>query len=452
MADRVPHVVILGGGFGGLYAARALRKANVAVTVLDKKNHHTFQPLLYQVATAGLNPADIAAPIRRILRHQKNTEVLLAEVESIDTAGKKVLWKGGGEVAYDYLIVATGATHSYFNHPEWSRFAPGLKTLEDALEMRKRIFFAFEAAEREQDPELHKAWLTFAIVGAGPTGVELAGTLAEIAKKTLARDFRTIDPTKSRILLIEAGKEVLAAYVPELQAKARKQLDHLGVEVRTDARVTGIDLTGVSLGDERIQARTVLWAAGVQASPILKSLGVPLDRAGRVVVEPDLSIPGHPEVFVIGDAASIQQDGKPVPGVARAAMDGGGQTAKNILRSLRGEARVPYRYSDPGSLATIGRGAAIADFGKLKLSGFLAWMAWLLIHILFLIGFKNRFFVLLEWAMAYLTYDRGARLITGNLPEVETKVPMLPPSVRRPVVLADGATPAIVGKEAAPPR
>lgn len=428
--ERKRRVVIIGGGFGGLYAARALARADVEITLLDRRNHHTFQPLLYQVATAGLNPADIAVPIRRILRRQKNVTVLLDEAASIDAEAGRVTLKDSGVLGYDFLIVATGATHSYFAHPEWERFAPGLKTIEDALEMRKRVFFAFEAAEREADPELHRDWLTFVIVGGGPTGVELAGTLAEIAKKTLAEDFRHIDPTRSRILLLEGGPHVLAAFVPALRDKARAQLDKIGVEVRTSAKVTGIDAGGVQVGGERIAARTVLWAAGVAASPLVRSLGAPLDHAGRVLVEPDLTVPGHPEIYVIGDVAARIQDGKPVPGVARAAIDGGRHAARDILRVIAGEPRRPFVYSDPGILATIGRGAGVADFGRLKLSGFLAWMAWLFIHILFLVGFRNRFAVVLEWAMAYLTYDRGARLITGKLPDVQTRALAAPASVR----------------------
>lgn len=424
------HVVIIGGGFGGLYAARALRKADVEVTLIDRRNHHTFQPLLYQVATAGLNPSDIAVPIRRILREQKNVRVLLAEAEGVDTARRRVLFAGGGSVAYDHLIIATGATHSYFAHPEWEKVAPGLKTIEDALEMRKRIFFAFEAAEREEDPERYREWLTFVIVGAGPTGVELAGTLAEIAKKTLAQDFRRIDPTRARILLLEGSPNLLGAYVPALRDKAKQQLEKLGVEVRLDARVTKIDGEGVMLGDERIHSRTVLWAAGVAGSTLLKSLGAPLDRAGRVLVDETLSIPEHPEVTVIGDAAARMQDGVLVPGVARAAIDGGRHAAKNIVRAIAGQPPLPFHYADPGMLATIGRGAAIADFGKMKLSGFVAWLAWLFIHILFLIGFRNRFAVVLEWAAAYVTYDRGARLITGRLPDTGTMAVAAPPSQR----------------------
>lgn len=441
MNENRPHVVIIGGGFGGLYAARALAKADVDVTLIDRRNHHTFQPLLYQVATAGLNPADIAVPIRRILRKQKNVRVLLAECEGVDVDRRRVRFHGGGSAAYDYLIIATGATHSYFSHPEWERLSPGLKTIEDALEIRKRIFFAFEAAEREDDPDRFREWLTFVIVGAGPTGVELAGTLAEIAKKTLAEDFRRIDPTRARILLLEGSPKLLGAYVPELRDKAKHQLERLGVEVRLNAQVTAIDEDGVMLGDEHIASRTVLWAAGVAASPLVKSLGAPLDRAGRVLVEPDMSIPGHPEVVVIGDAAARVQDGVPVPGVARAAIDGGRHAARNIMRAIRGQPPEPFVYKDPGMLATIGRGAAIADFGKLKLSGFVAWLAWLFIHILFLVGFRNRFAVVLEWAAAYFTYDRGARLITGRLPDAGARALAAPPSKRQ-------ATEAKVGAEA----
>jgi NADH dehydrogenase len=426
-----PHVVILGGGFGGLYAARALAHARVRVTLVDRRNHHTFQPLLYQVATAGLNPADIAVPIRHILRRQKNACVLLAEAERVDVDDRRVLFKGGGSVDYDYLVVATGATHSYFNHPEWEKVAPGLKTIEDALEIRKRVFFAFEAAERESDPEIQREWLTFVIIGGGPTGVELAGTLAEIARKTLADDFRRIDPRSATILLLEGGPSILTAYVPELREKALAQLQHLGVEVRLGAKVTGVDARGVTVGEDHIAARTVLWAAGVAASPLVRSLGAPLDRAGRVQVEPDLSLPGHPEVFVIGDVATLTVDGAPIPGVARAAIDGGKHAAKNIERAIEGSPPLPFRFKNPGMLATIGRNKAVADFGSFKVSGFVAWLAWLFIHILFLVGFRNRFAVVLEWAASYLTYARGARLITGKLPDAGTSVVAAPPSMRR---------------------
>ncbi len=423
MNESLHHVVIIGGGFGGVYAARTLSRAPVRITILDRKNHHTFQPLLYQVATAGLNPADIAAPIRRIFRRQRNVEVLLADVSAINPAEKSVSLSEGGEIAYDTLILATGATHSYFGHDEWARFAPGLKTLEDALEIRKRVFFAYEAAEREHDPERRKALLTFVVVGGGPTGVELAGALAEIAMTTLTYDFRHIDPTRARILLLEAAPSVLGTYPEDLREKARAQLEHLGVTVRTGAMVTAIDSEGVTLraahngtGEERIEAATVLWGAGVAASPLARSLGVPLDRAGRVKVEPDLTIPGHPDVYAIGDVMAFEQDGALVPGVAPVAIQSGKHAGKNIRRALSGKAREPFRYLDKGSLATIGRAAAVAELGKLKLSGFLAWLAWILIHIFFLIGYRNRVLVLFEWAWSYITYDRGARLITGNLP------------------------------------
>jgi NADH dehydrogenase len=333
-------------------------------------------------------------------------------------------------VFYDYLIIATGATHSYFGHPEWEKVAPGLKTIEDALEIRKRVFFAFEAAERDPDAVETQEWLTFVVVGGGATGVELAGTLAEIARKTLAREFRRIDPRKARVLLLEGGPSLLAVYTQAQRDKAQKELEHLGVEVRLKAQVTAMDKSGVMLGSERIAARTVLWAAGVAASPLVRSLGVPLDRAGRVLVEPDLTVPGHPEVYVIGDAAAHMQDGAPVPGVARAAMTGGQHAVTNIRRTLRGEPRLPFVYKNLGMLATIGRNSAIADFGKLKLSGFVAWVAWLLIHIMMLIGYRNRFVVLFEWALAYLTYDRGARLITGKLPEMEADKLVDPASVK----------------------
>ncbi|KYG05124.1 pyridine nucleotide-disulfide oxidoreductase [Sorangium cellulosum] len=412
------HVVIIGAGFGGLYAAKALRREPVRVTVIDRRNHHTFQPLLYQVATAGLNASDIAAPIRRVLRKQKNTSVLLAEVTAIDPARKRVIFEDG-EIGYDKLIVAAGASHSYFGHDEWAPFAPGLKTVEDALEIRRRVLLAFEAAERETDPARRKAWMTFVVVGAGPTGVELAGALSELARHTLVREFRRINPRDARIVVVEGAGQVLPSYVPELGEKARAQLVALNVEVRTRRLVTGIDEDGVSIGDERIEAKTVLWGAGVAASPLARSLGVPLDRAGRVLVEPDLTVPGHEDVYVIGDLASLkQEDGKPVPGVAPAAIQEGRHAARNMARAVRGQPRLPFRYRDKGSMATIGRAAAVADFGKVKLSGFLAWLAWLLVHVLFLIGFRSRFLVLFSWALSYLTYERASRLITGETPRL----------------------------------
>jgi NADH:ubiquinone reductase (H+-translocating) len=410
-----PHVVIVGAGFGGLAAARALNKAPVRLTLLDRRNHHLFQPLLYQVATAALNPSDIAVPIRSIVRRQKNVTVLMGEAVAVDPAARK-LKLADGDLDYDYLVLATGATHSYFGHDDWAPYAAGLKTIEDATEIRRRVLVAYEVAEREKDPERQREWLTFVIVGAGPTGVELAGALAEISRHALARDFRAIDPTRARILLLEGGPRVLPPFPPELSEKAREQLVRLGVEVRTGGQVTAIDAGGVSIGPERIAARTVLWAAGVAASPLARSLGAPLDRAGRVQVTPELTVPGRPEIFVLGDLATLQQDGKPLPGVAPAAMQAGRHTAENLRRVVRGEPMLPFRYKDKGSLAVIGRGAGVAEFPKSTWSGAIAWWAWLLIHIFYLIGFRNRVLVLMQWAWAYLTYQRGARLITGGPP------------------------------------
>jgi NADH:quinone reductase (non-electrogenic) len=408
-----PQVVIIGGGFAGLCAARALRRAPVQVTLLDRRNHHVFQPLLYQVATAGLSAPDIAAPIRHILRRQRNVHVVMGDVARIDAGRRAVVLADGGEVPYDALVLATGATHSYFGHPEWETHAPGLKSLEDALEIRRRLLLAFERAEREDDEARRRAFLTFVVIGAGPTGVELAGTVAELARHTLRDEFHRIDPSRARVVLLDAADRVLPPYVPELSDKARRQLEHLGVEVRTGARVTGVDAEGVTTeGAGRIESRTVLWGAGVAASPLGRSLGVPLDRAGRVIVQPDLSVPGHPEVFVTGDLAHLEQDGAPVPGVAPAAMQMGRHAARNVRRLLRGEATQPFRYRDKGSLATIGRNSAVAQFGRrLRISGFLAWLAWLGVHIFFLIGFRNRFVVMTDWAVAYFTYQRHARLI-----------------------------------------
>jgi NADH:ubiquinone reductase (H+-translocating) len=413
---NAPHVVIVGAGFGGLYAARRLGRAPVRVTVVDRRNHHLFQPLLYQVATAGLNPADIAAPIRSVLRKARNTAVILAEATAID-APKNRLVLSDGELRYDYLIVATGATHSYFGHDDWAAYAPGLKSIEDALDIRRRVFLAYEAAERETDAARRRDWMTFVIVGAGPTGVEMAGALAEISRQALAHDFRHIDPRQARIFLVEGLPRVLPGYPPDLSAKAQAQLERLGVAVRTGVRVTGVDAGGVTLGGEKIGARTVVWAAGVQASPLARSLGVPLDRAGRVHVNPDLTVPGYENVYVIGDLAALEQDGQPVPGVSPAAIQEGRHAATNVERAVRGEPRLPFRYWDKGSFATIGRGAAVGTMLKhLKLSGFLAWLAWLGIHIFFLIGFRNRFVVVFNWAYSYLTFRRGARLITGVPP------------------------------------
>jgi NADH:ubiquinone reductase (H+-translocating) len=409
-----PHVVIIGGGFAGLEAARGLRRAAVRVTLLDRRNHHVFQPLLYQVATAGLSAPDIAAPIRHILRRQRNVHVLLGDVARIDAARRTVVL-ADGELPYDALVLATGATHSYFGHAEWEAHAPGLKSLEDALEIRRRLLLAFEEAEREGDEARRRAFLTFVVVGAGPTGVELAGTVAELARHTLRDEFHRIDPAAASVILLEAADRVLPPYLPELSEKARRQLERLGVEVRTGARVTGIDAGGVTTEGThagRIESRTVLWGAGVAASPLGRSLDAPVDRAGRVMVRPDLSVPEHPEVFVAGDLAHLEQDGAPVPGVAPAAMQMGRHAARNVRRLLGGEATQPFRYRDKGSLATIGRNSAVAQFGRrLKISGFPAWLAWLLVHIFFLIGFRNRIVVMADWAVAYFTYQRHARLI-----------------------------------------
>ncbi|MBL8624263.1 MAG: NAD(P)/FAD-dependent oxidoreductase [Myxococcales bacterium] len=414
-----PHVVILGGGFGGLTAARALAKAPVRVTLVDRRNHHLFQPLLYQVATAALNPSDIAYPIRAVLAKQANARVLLADARGIDPV-RRVVTLDDGELAYDYLVVATGATHSYFGHDDWSTHAPGLKSIEDALEIRRRVFLAYEAAEREADPAAQAAWLRFVVVGAGPTGVELAGALGEIGLHTLAKDFRTIDPTRVEVLLVEGNPRVLGGFTPKLGTAAEASLGRRHVTVRCNTKVTAVDAGGVEvqLADgrrERIEARTVLWAAGVKASPLAASLGVPLDGAGRVKVEGDLSIPGHPEVFVVGDLAACAFDGKPVPGVCQGAIQGGRHAARMIRADLGSGKRAPFRYKDKGSLATIGRASAVAQIGARSHHGFFAWLLWWVIHIFYLIGFKNRFFVMLSWAWSWLTFQRGARLITGEV-------------------------------------
>lgn len=410
-----PRVVIIGAGFGGLYAAQALRRAPVEVTVIDRRNHHLFQPLLYQVATAALSPGDIAYPIRAILSRQKNTRVLLAEANAIDAKKRKVMLKDG-EVEYDYLIIATGASHAYFGHDEWEQAAPGLKTLEDALEIRRRILYAFEQAEREPDANRRKALLTFVVVGGGPTGVELAGAIAEISRQVLRRDFRAIDPSEARVILVEAGPRILATYPENLSAKAKGALEKLGAEVWTNSPVTSITAQKVVIGMQEVPCATTLWAAGVKASPLAKSLGVNQDKAGRVLVEPDLSVPGLPEIFVIGDLAVFtHQTGKPLPGVAPVAIQQGRQAARNILCSIGGKPRRAFHYLDKGTLATIGRAAAVADFGALKISGFFAWLAYLFVHIFFLIGFRNRFVVMFEWAWAYITMQRSARLITGDI-------------------------------------
>ena len=409
-----PHVVIVGGGFGGLDAARALAGAPVRVTLLDRHNHHVFQPLLYQVATAALSPGDIASPIRWILRHQANVEVLLADVRAIDP-DKKLVVTDRDPVSYDYLIVATGATHAYFGHADWAAHAPGLKTLDDALEMRRRVLLAFERAERESDPDVQRRLLTFAIVGGGPTGVELAGALAEIARQTLRDDFRHIRPETARIVLMEGGPSLLAAFPDALRTAARVDLESLGVEVRTGAVVTAIDADGVTAGGERIPAQTILWAAGVAASPLAASLGVPLDRAGRVAAEAALTVPGRPDIFVAGDICAFVLDGAPLPGVAQVAKQQGAHAARNVLRAIRREPLQPFRYVNYGNVATIGRGAAVVDIGPIRASGWLAWLFWLFLHIFWLIGFRNRIAVLGEWAWSYVTLQRRVRLITGKI-------------------------------------
>jgi NADH dehydrogenase len=408
-----PRIVIVGGGFGGLAAAKALRHVDADVTLVDRRNHHLFQPLLYQVATAGLSGPDIAYPIRRILKRQRNTRVLMAEVRRVDRA-RRVLILADAEIPYDALILAPGAVDQWFGHDEWAEHAPGLKSLEDALEMRSRMLRAFEGAERETDAAKRAALLTFVVVGGGPTGVELAGTIAEVARTTMAQDFRNFDPRSARVLLVEGSERVLQSFPTELSYAAKHQLERLGVEVVLGRRVEAIDAEGVRIGEERIAARTVLWGAGVRASPLLTTLDVPLDRAGRVPVRDDLSIDGDDRVFVIGDAAAIAVDGKPVPGVAPAAMQMGRHAGENVLRFLRSEPRRAFRYVDKGSLATIGRRSAVADFGRFRCTGFLAWFLWLAIHIVFLIGFRSRFVVLFEWAWAYVTYQRGARVILAR--------------------------------------
>lgn len=409
-----PHVVIIGGGFGGLYAARALKRVPVRVTLLDRRNHHLFQPLLYQVATAALSPGDIASPIRWILRRQSNVEVLLADAVSVDVSRRKVVLTDG-ETDYDYLIVATGATHAYFGHDEWRPVAPGLKTLEDALGIRRRVLLAFERAEREPDPERRAALLTFVVIGGGPTGVEMAGALAEISRQSLARNFRHFDPGSARIVLLEGGPHLLGGFPDSLRAFALKDLQRLGVVVRLNSIVSGVSPGVVRIGAESIAAETVLWAAGVAASSIGRWLGAPLDRAGRVRIQPDLTIPDHPEVFVIGDLATLDdRNGRPLPGVAQVAIQMGQHAVRNILRSIERQPLRAFEYKDLGNMATIGRASAIADFGSFKLTGSVAWLAWLFVHLLNLIGFRNRLVVLVQWAWAYFSYQRAIRLITGD--------------------------------------
>ena len=410
-----PSVVIIGGGFGGLAAAKVLRHQPVRVTLLDRHNYHLFQPLLYQVATATLSPGDIASPIRWIFRRAANVRVLLAEAEAIDTRARQVRLSDGASVGYDFLIVATGSSHSYFGNDDWSRNAPGLKTLEDAIHIRRRILLAFERAEQETDPARREELLTFVLIGGGPTGVELAGTLAEIARQTLRDEFRSIDTGEARIILVEAGETILPAFPPKLRDAARASLTRLGIEVLERTRVTDVDAHGVMLGARRLPAGTVLWAAGVIASPLVQSLDVAMDRVGRAVVEPDLSIPGHPEVFVVGDAAAfLHQGGKPLPGVAQVAIQQAAHAARVIARRLRGLPPAPFVFRDKGSMAIVGRRSGLTDLGWIAFSGTLGWLAWLFLHIFMLIGFRNRLVVLLQWAVAYFTYQRSVRLITNQ--------------------------------------
>jgi len=409
-----PRLLVIGGGFAGLWAVRALAGAPIDITLIDRCNHHLFQPLLYQVATGGLSAPAIAAPLRHILRRQKNVRVLMAEVCGIDRDARKLSLSAGDTLDFDWLLVASGATHAYFGNEKWAPYAPGLKTLDDAMHIRAQILGAFEQAELSNDPEVRAAWLNFVVVGAGPTGVELAGTLAEIARHTLKTEFRSIDPTRARVMLVEGGPRVLSGFEPAMSAKAQRQLEHLGVEVRTGAPVTAIAHDHVVVGDQRIATYTVLWAAGVAASPLGAMLGAPLDRAGRVLVEPDLSIPGYPHIFVAGDLASVKTE-QPVPGTAPAAKQMGKQVAAALLARLRGRPAPSFRYRDFGSLATIGRMAAVIQMGRLRLSGLPAWWFWLAAHVFFLIGFRNRLVVLIDWAWGYWTHQRYARIIVREV-------------------------------------
>jgi NADH dehydrogenase len=412
--DARPHVVIVGGGFGGLTAAQALESAPVRVTLLDRTNHHTFQPLLYQVAMAGLSPAEIAQPIRSIVRSEHNATVLMAEVSRIDAEKRRLDLTDGTHVDWDFLILACGAQTSYFGHDDWERAAPGLKSIEDAIEIRQRVLVSFELAERETSAARRSELLSFVVIGGGPTGVELAGALAELSKFVLDRDFRHIDPTEATVRLVEAGPRILPSFPEDLAESAVSQLQELGVKVQTGEKVTSIEPGLVRLGADSIACSVILWAAGVCANPLTATLGAPLDRSGRVMVEPDLTVPGHPRIFVIGDAARLDgKDGQPLPGVSPVAMQQARTVAKSIRRALLGRDTVPFRYFDKGSMATIGRRRAIAMVDRMHMSGFLAWMAWLFIHIWYLIGFRNRLVVLITWAWSYFTYRRGARLIMG---------------------------------------
>jgi len=429
--------VIVGGGFGGLCAAQKLAGvAGVEVTILDRRNHHLFQPLLYQVATAGLSPAEIAYPIRTIFRNKRNVRVLLGRAVAVDLA-RRVLRTDDAELAYDNLILACGARHSYFGHDEWERHAPGLKSLEEATEIRRRVLTAFELAEKATDPALQRKLLTFVVIGGGPTGVELAGALGEISRFTLARDFRNIDPRRTRVLLIEAGPRILAAFHESLAHRATSDLEALGVTVWTSTKVTRVDEDGVCLGTESVQAATVLWAAGVAPSELNRSLGVPLDRQGRIIVEPDCSLKDHPEVFIIGDQAHLEQDGQVLPGLAPVAMQQGRAVGRNLRRELAGKPRAPFRYRDKGQMATIGRRRAIVEIGRFKFAGLFAWLTWLFVHILYLIGFKNRIEVMLNWSWSYIAFSRGARLIVGGgagqpVPTAAATAPELAPTPARP--------------------
>jgi NADH dehydrogenase len=418
-----PQVVIVGGGFGGLNAALAMAKLPVEVTVVDRRNFHLFQPLLYQVATGGLSPGDITAPLRHVLRHQKNTRVLLAEVTDFDPAHREVILQNG-RLAYDYLILATGAANHYFGHGEWPAHAPGLKTIEDATEIRRRIFTAFEQAEQEQDPERRRSWLRFVVVGAGPTGVEMAGAISEIARDTLRGNFRLIQPEEAEILLLEGASRVLPAFPEDLSLKAERSLIGLGVRPRTGVRVNAIDPAGVSFagphGAQRIESRTVIWAAGVRPSPLgtklAAALGAAVDREGRVAVGPDLSVPGHPEILVIGDLARCEENGRPLPGLCPVAMQQGRHVAETVRARLEHRQARPFRYWDKGTMATIGRAKAVVDLGRLHFGGWFAWLTWLFVHLLYLVSFQNRVVVAIQWAFQYLTFNRGARLITGEPP------------------------------------
>lgn len=428
MAEAVPrpHVVVIGGGFAGLYLARGLARANVQVTLVDRRNHHLFQPMLYQVAAAALSPKDIAAPIRSILRNQANVEVLLAEVTRVDPDARVVHLDLGTQLAYDYCVVATGARHSYFGHTEWERFAPGLKSVEDALDIRRRILIAFERAEREPDPAKRHQYLTFVVIGGGPTGVEMAGAIAEIRRFALSRDFRHIDPREATVMLVEGGPRLLPSYPPDLSARAKADLRALGVEVRENTLVTGITAASVEAAGWVIPTTTVVWAAGNQASPLLETLGAPLDGQGRALVEPDCTVPGHPELFVLGDAAAfLHQSGQsgPLPGVCPVAIQMGQYAASAIKNDLAGKPRIPFSYWDKGQLAVIGRGHAVADLGKLTFAGVTAWLVWAFVHIFFLVSFRNRVMVLLEWMWSYVRYAPGARLITGETAEYAARVP-----------------------------